>query len=327
MRICKSEYPFILCDTAAQGDPQIVNGWCCREEHASANLPLRYCQQKFSSADVQTSAFSSLATPFYPAPSPSDAAASTGTSVAVLAALSDVTQDVREYETFAKSFSRASARASQLLVNVEMAVGSGRNYSGRTSVVDVPTKSSFASNNNTGSFMQHLRGKMSQNRRTGLFSGSSICVDEPATEVHLPSSQNNQRGLREPLLPSLASRILNEDVLHDDDHVSSSRIGVFQFIDACNLRCLLILLALLYPCYQLLRTYISFWTVFWQREAFGLSSTMHAAAFAAIVVGLIAVRLVTDYIFYHRGVKPPFTRPLWSSEYNYCNTLCRFSPP
>jgi ABC-type multidrug transport system fused ATPase/permease subunit len=54
--------------------------------------------------------------------------------------------------------------------------------------------------------------------------------------------------------------------------------------------------------YQLLRTYISFWTAFWQSLRFGMTNEQHQIAFAAFVVGLIFIRLLTDFIVYHRGV-------------------------
>jgi hypothetical protein len=92
-----------------------------------------------------------------------------------------------------------------------------------------------------GSFLQQLR--RSNRRQSGMMGETSWRAD-----AHDAKPQP-ARALKDPLLPSLASNILKEAVLDHEECFSTSSIGVFQFIDACNLRGFCVLLAVLYPLY------------------------------------------------------------------------------
>lgn len=112
---------------------------------------------------------------------------------------------------------------------------------------------SGASQRRPGSFLQQLKNKQSLRGNSAMFTRNDAdWLIEDCEEVSY--SQSRQRDLKQPLLSSLASSILKTDISAHDHTITSSKVGVFQFTDACKLGGTWLFLLIMYPAYQFLRT-------------------------------------------------------------------------
>lgn len=167
------------------------------------------------------------------------------------------------------------------------------------------------------SFLQHLKDEASEQKKDG-FDGTHSC------EGVAPPSALHQRLLRQPLLASLASDILKTDEVIRECSLSSSKIGIVQFVDACELRWSWVVLILIYPAYQLLRTYFSYWSGFWQNLRFGLSNYQYQILFGSFVLMLMSLRLLNDYVVYQRCSLDGIVRIRKAFSDSICNAPLSF---
>lgn len=242
--IVASSRPVISCTAIVHmstngvvGDPQYVNGWC--SSTPANDAPLR----RYSEPRAHPREFRSRVSE-----SPAMSCRSSVSSV-VDAAVCDVRSEVREYEAHASRIEADSGSSSK---RIEL------QHSYASSVIDRGTVSvrCDASQRRPGSFLQQLKNKQSIRGDSAMFHGSDAdLLLEDREEVSY--SQPRQRDLKQPLLSSLASSILKTDISARDHTITSSKVGVIQFTDACKLGGTWLFLIIMYPAYQLCRTYVT----------------------------------------------------------------------
>jgi hypothetical protein len=174
-------------------------------------------------------------------------------SSVVDAAVCDVRSEVRQYEAHA---SKIEADAGSNSKDIELQRSYASSVDDRGTVSLAVRSSASHSQRRPGSFLQQLKNNQSLRGNSAMFPRSDAdLLIEDREEVSY--SQSRKRDLKQPLLPSLASSILKTDISAHDHTITSSKVGMVQFTDACKLGVTWLFLAIMYPAYQLLRTYVT----------------------------------------------------------------------
>ena len=286
-------------------DAEMVEGWSSAVHSGSGEgLPHRYSKCKSSSnAQELPSSVSAVDSPSF---SPPHQLAPTSRSLRLNSAFvenaaGDVSEDVREYEAFA---AKCAVEPHSRKSVAELMPDSWLDDDKRSFLLRSNSDTSFSvlrddARTHPGSFLQHLKNKASQRLMSNSFSGASLLGDGDGFVVKI-----------------------GVEARHDS--ISSSKVGIFQFMDACQPRCSLVLLAILYSAYQLLRVYIGFWSGFWQRASFGLNNTQFEVIFGGFALALMVVRLLNDYVVYKTIAFPGITRVRKAFSDAICNAPMSF---
>jgi ABC-type multidrug transport system fused ATPase/permease subunit len=308
--IVASSRPVISCSAILHLSPEgllraaeIVEGWSSAV-HSGKGLPHRYSKSK-SSSNAQELHSSFSAADSLPSSSPRELAPTSRShglnSAFVENAVCDVSEDVKEYETFA---AKCAVEPHSRKSVAELMPDSRLDNDKRSILLRSNSDTSFSvlgddARTHSGSFLQHLKNKASRRSMTNSFRGASLLGDGDGFAVKTGA-----------------------DTRHDS--ISSSKVGIFQFMDACQPRYSLVLLAILYPAYQLLRIYIGFWSGFWQRASFGLNNNQFQVIFGGFALALMVVRLMNDCVMYKTIALPGITRVRKAISDAICNAPMSF---
>ena len=260
------------------------------------------------------------------------------------AAIADVSWEVAEYEVFAAKLQQQQQQQQRR----QQSSRTGASHAGGSEMapasLHVDGKSlRFAGSKReellgegqlrAGSFVQTLEEERSQRgastsggggRRSAAVSYVSLIEEtsDGAAGGHdhpnFSFAANGKSSLSQSLLPSLAKLIIAADAGSVGLRSTSSRVGMMQFIEACQLKWLLLLLPLLYVLYQLVRVYFSVWPGFWQKLSFGLNNGQHEGIMAGFFCALVILRLFTDYIVYKYGALDAAQR----IRRSLCDAIC-----